>query len=158
MKRKDDSLEWHDENELVRKLDVVEAVLNLADTIDDVIDVIMSVPNSDAPYIDIETGILHWHGWKYRRIGDCRSTADTPQTDCETCKHYKLACELFSEVCKYEPITQTETQNSNLTFENRTILDCYNCKRYKSDDACVECRYEPIADTPQTDCGWGEPK
>lgn len=37
--------------------------------------------------------------------------ADTPQTDCDTCKHYKLACELFSEVCKYEPITQTETQN-----------------------------------------------
>lgn len=51
--------------------------------------------------------------------------ADTPQTDCETCRHYKLACELFSEVCKYEPITQTETQNSNLTF-----------------------------DTPQTDCQW----
>ena len=81
MKHKDDSLEWHDENELVRKLDVVEAVLNLADTIDDVIDVIMSVPNTDAPYIDIETGILHWHGWEYRRIGDCRSTADTPQTE-----------------------------------------------------------------------------
>ena len=56
------------------------------------------------------------------------STADTPQTNCDTCKHYKLACELFSEVCKYEPTTQTETQNSNLTF-----------------------------DTPQTDCGWGEP-
>ena len=72
--------------------------------------------------------------------------------------------------------TKTETQNSNLTFENRTMLDCYNCKRYKSDDACVECRYEPKADTPQTestgspigdyrdgvgawqtDCGWGEP-
>ncbi len=44
MKTIDDSLEWHDENELVRRLDVVEAVLNLADTIDDVIDVIMSVP------------------------------------------------------------------------------------------------------------------
>ena len=53
MKRKDDSLEWHDENELVRKLDVVEAVLNLADTIDDVVDVIMSVPNTDAPYIRV---------------------------------------------------------------------------------------------------------
>ena len=50
-----------------------------------------------------------------------------------------------------ETITQTETQNSNLNFENRTMLDCYNCKRYKSDDACVECRYEPTADTPQTD-------
>ena len=92
MKRKDDSLEWHDENELVRKLDVVEAVLNLADTIDDVVDVIMSVPNTDAPYIDIETGILHWHGWKYRRIGDCLDIADTPQTDihgltdCDFCK------------------------------------------------------------------------
>lgn len=48
--------------------------------------------------------------------------ADTPQTDCETCKHYKLACELFSEVCKYEPITQTETQNSNSSFEKQT--DC----------------------------------
>lgn len=32
-----------------------------------------------------------------------RDTADTPQTDCDTCKHYKLACDLFSEVCKYEP-------------------------------------------------------
>ena len=51
----------------------------------------------------------------------------------------------------YEPITQTETQNVNLSFENRTMLDCYNCKRYKSDDACVECRYESVADTPQTD-------
>ena len=48
--------------------------------------------------------------------------------DCETCKHYKLACELFSEICKYEPTTQTETQNSNLTFEK--------------------------ADEPQTDCAW----
>lgn len=84
MKYKDDSLEWHDENELVRRLDVVEAVLNLADTIDDVVDVIMSVPNVDAPYIDIETGIIHWHGWKYRRIGDCRDIADTPQTERRT--------------------------------------------------------------------------
>lgn len=32
-----------------------------------------------------------------------------PQTDCETCRHYKPTCELFSEICKYEPITQTKT-------------------------------------------------
>lgn len=62
--------------------------------------------------------------WILDILTECRE-ADTPQTDCETCRHYKLACELFSEVCKYEPITQTETQNSNLTF-----------------------------DTPQTDCQW----
>lgn len=57
-------------------------------------------------------------------------TADTPQTDCDKC---------IWSVCNYNKvdwdadITQTETQiktqNSNLTF-----------------------------DTPQTDCGWGEPK
>ena len=39
--------------------------------------------------------------------------------------------------------TQTETQNSNLTFEiQRTMLDCYTCIRYESDDECIECRYE----------------
>ena len=73
--------------------------------------------------------------------------------DCETCKHYKLACELFSEVCKYEPITKTETQNSNLTFEKRTMRDCYNCKRYETEEECIECHYEPN-DEPQTDCPW----
>ena len=105
----------------------------------------MEVKQTDCPFKDVpcscgEQDECEWH-----------TELDTPQTDCDTCRHYKLACELFSEVCKYEPTTQTETQNSNLTFENRTMLDCYNCKRYKSDDACVECRYEPIADTPQTD-------
>lgn len=78
--------------------------------------------------------------------------ADTPQTDCETCRHYKLACELFSEVCKYEPTTQ----NSNLTFEIDTPQTeiCDTCK-YRSSNVfgnwCVgrdTCdRYE--ADTPQ---------
>ena len=46
-------------------------------------------PQIEAPYIDIETGILHWCGWKYRRIYE-----DEPQTDehCETCRH-KDECE-----------------------------------------------------------------
>ena len=33
-------------------------------------------PQTEEPYIDIETGILHWCGWEYRRI------EDEPQTDC----------------------------------------------------------------------------
>ena len=35
-------------------------------------------PNNckDEPYIDIETGMLHWCGWKYKRIYE-----DEPQTD-----------------------------------------------------------------------------
>lgn len=44
--------------------------------------------------------------------------------------------------------TQIETQNSNLTFEKRTMLDCYNCKRYESEEECVECRYEPKQTEP----------
>ena len=67
-----------------------------------------------------------WWNYSYgcsNKKGICDfEQADTPQTDCDTCKHYKLACELFSEVCKYEPITQTETQNSNSSFEKQT--DC----------------------------------
>ena len=41
------------------------------------------------------------------------------------------------------PTTQTETQNSNLAFEKRTMRDCYNCKRYENDCECIECHYEP---------------
>jgi hypothetical protein len=49
-----------------------------------------------------------------------------------------------------EPKTQTETQNSNLTFEKRTMRDCYNCKRYEAEGECIECHYEP-KDEPQTE-------
>ena len=37
----------------------------------------INVRSKDEPYIDIETGILHWCGWKYKRIFE-----DEPQTDC----------------------------------------------------------------------------
>jgi len=52
-----------------------------------------------------------------------------------------------------KPTTQTETQNSNLTFEKRTMRDCYNCKKYETEGECIECHYEP-KDEPQTtmDC------
>ena len=52
---------------------------------------------------------------------------------------------------KDEPTTQTETQNSNLTFEKRTMRDCYNCKRYETEGECIECHYEP-KDEPQDEC------
>lgn len=85
--------------------------------------------------------------------------ADTPQTDCETCRHYKLACELFSEVCKYEPTTQTETQNSNLTFdtpqtETKGVRYCNECKWFRNKQVCGRCRSRNLfaeADAPQTE-------
>ena len=71
--------------------------------------------------------------------------ADTPQTDCDTCRHYKLACELFSEVCKYEPTTQTETQNSNLTF------DTPQTERMTEEE--IDTMLAKVL-VGQTDCGW----
>jgi len=40
-----------------------------------------------------------------------------------------------------------------LTFEKRTMRDCYNCKKYETEGECIECHYEP-KDEPQTtmDC------
>lgn len=74
--------------------------------------------------------------------------ADTPQTECDTCRHYKPACELFSEICKYEPTTQ----NSNLTFETDTPqTDCEACELDGKADVCKICRvsnYEPQTDYP----------
>ena len=56
----------------------------------------------------------------FKRIADEIRPADTPQTE-----------------------TQTETQNSNLTFEKRTMRDCYNCRKYETEGECVECKFEP---------------
>ena len=52
-------------------------------------------------------------------------------------------CSEIPNNCEDEPTTQMKTQNSNLTFEKRTMLDCYNCKRFETEDECIECRYEP---------------
>ena len=87
---------------------------------------------------------------------------DTPQTDCDTCRRYKLACELFSEVCKYEPTTQTETQNSNLTFEKDECAKEYEelgLKELKelinADRKTENCSEKPnnCEDEPQYDFG-----
>lgn len=43
---------------------------------------------------------------------DGEKIVDTPQADCDTCRHYKLACELFSEVCKYEPKDKPQTERN----------------------------------------------
>lgn len=75
-------------------------------------------PQTDVPRCSINGTPFDECGFcEHFNCDTCHCEADTPQTDCDTCKHYKPACELFSEICKYEPTTQTETENSNLTFE-----------------------------------------
>ena len=124
------------------------------------------IQTADTPQTDCDKCI--WNVCNYNKVD---WDADTPQTDCETCRHYKLACELFSEVCKYEPTTQTETQNSNLTFETPQTEEkhaicngCVYCDLPNAFHPCASCvdfsKYvgEESGDTPQTDCGWGEPR
>lgn len=112
----------------------IEKACNFADMM-----AIADEHKADTPQTDCDKCI--WNVCNYNKV---EWDADTPQTDCETCSHYKLACELFSEVCKYEPTTQTETQNSNLTF----------------DTPQTESTGSPIGDYRdgvgawQTDCGW----
>lgn len=121
MKHKDDSLEWHDENELVRRLDVVEAVLNLADTIDDVIDVIMSVPTYTA---------------------DRKDNSSEKLNNCETCR-FELYCPEMCEGCcewdsHYEPKDEPQTERT-----------CDNCGTPKH--LCIYCIKEDRMWTPQTE-------
>ena len=51
---------------------------------------------------------------------------------------------------------QTETQNSNLTFDTPQT-DCEKCEHWKYIAHEWQCETEKCQKTPQTDCGWGEP-
>ena len=82
---------------------------------------------------------------KYPDIESGNKLADI----CDKCPMNK--CEELRWAEQTEPTTKTETQNSNLTFEKRTMRDCYNCKRYETEDECIECHYES-KDKSQTDC------
>lgn len=112
---------------------------------------------------------------------DRYDTADTPQTEriktpdyCDICKqdmckdcvadatnpycvpsHYEINYEP-----KDEPTTQTETQNSNLTFEKDDTPQTEEFKNFDREDLIllIECQKERIGelladkDTPQTGC------
>lgn len=127
-------LDRHEKDKAIRKMKIfVDAVALTVETATDTAD----TPQTDLSVEEFVEGVKNLK-------------MEVKRTDCEACKHYKLACELFSEVCKYEPTTQMETKNSNLTFEKDTPQ--------------TESTGSPIGDYRdgvgawQTDCGWGEPK
>ena len=98
---------------------------------------------------------------------------DEPQTErikthdyCDICNHKgckNCTANSLDDYCVpsgYEPTTQTETQNSNLTFEkaDEPQTDCESRKHYNPNHEAIACercldgkysRYEP-----QTDCPW----
>ena len=68
---------------------------------------------------------------------------------CKGCKHYKLTCDLFSEICKYEPKTEPQTENpcdGCVCDDGKHLMYCMNCKgiAWKTEPPKVE-------DEPQTE-------
>ena len=59
-------MEWHDENELARRLDVVEAVLNLADSIDGGTPGNWTTPSTSATYKVGKTAYVGDRYWSCR--------------------------------------------------------------------------------------------
>lgn len=117
-------------------------------------------------------------------------TADTPQTDCETCR-YGQDKHRYAHICNecgvginnYTP--QTESTGSPIGDYRDGVgawqTDCDDRYAVRTDsgevvayacplgceqtdcDKCIwnVCNYNEVewdADTPQTDCGWGEPR
>ena len=84
-----------------------------------------------------------------------------PQTDCETCRHWKyIAKEWQCEAIKcqgYEPQTEMEKSGSR-AVQTARCLNCHNAKACK-ENHWEGCKYEPwkltaVDDEPQTDCAW----
>ena len=158
MKHKDDSLEWHDENELVRRLDVVEAVLNLADTIDDVVDVIMSVPTHKV-YTTTNVamgsgGVSTTKDRKDENSSEIPNNCEHITEDGVTCAKYP-AC----DDCLDNPLNKVkgserlvkgseQTEPTISKMEQVETMSCAECKhRPIGAEICEEpCHYEPQTD------------
>ena len=63
--------------------------------------------------------------------------------NCETCRHYKLACELFSEICKYEPKDEPLTADYCDTCDHK---ECEYCIADSSNPYCVPSNYHKVED------------
>ena len=61
--------------------------------------------------------------WLDRRT---ENSSEKPN-NCETCRHYKLACDLFSEICKYEPKDEPQTCSVN----GRPYTECSACEHFR---------------------------
>ncbi len=157
MKTIDDSLEWHDENELVRRLDVVEAVLNLADTIDDVVDVIMSVPTYK---VQTSTNVAMGSG----SISTKAERKTEPQTDCgdfadrlayeRGIKHaWEVAQKVFDSTVTFYEAEDVARQIAK--DEPQTVLEMVLDKQTDEDRRkMAESVRKAMKDEPQTDCPW----
>ena len=80
---------------------------------------------------------------------------------CKGCKHYKLTCDLFSEICKYEPKDEPQTEDLQdwkdrmwaeaiviePITEDCSMISCLKCEHNE------QCHYL-VKDIPWPDCPW----
>ena len=77
-------------------------------------------------------------------ISDCKTEDSSEKSNnCETCRHYKLACELFSEICKYEPKDEPLTADYCDTCDHK---ECEYCIADSSNPYCVPSNYHKVED------------
>ena len=164
MKRKDDIIEWHEENELVRRLDVVEAVLNLADTI--------SVPTYK---VQTSTNIAMGSGGISTKAD--RKTENSSEKPNNLERSESMTEEQFNEWLKTQPLEdklvylkykyahEDEWTFSNEILEVDMSVDGYYIWSHDWDEGqqdveilgCIAISDIDVpvftqADTPQTDC------
>lgn len=74
--------------------------------------------------------------------------------NCDTCRHYTLACDLFSEICKYEPKDELQTDKDFKVTYTCSFTDCDNFKNFGFGEKCIECKRKQskakYRDEPQT--------
>ena len=67
---------------------------------------------------------------------------------CKGCKHYKLTCDLFSEICKYEPKDEPQF-DKDINVRSKDEPQMGDAKPIPLSN-----RVTHIKDEPQTDCAW----
>gem|GEM_PF-4424237 len=122
-------LDRHEKETAVRKMKIfADAVALTVETATDTAD----TPQTEEPYIDIETGILHWCGWEYKRIEKDEPQTEQPTALSNALKEFEKDAEWLEQVGA-----------SSISLEE-----------YKQRTSAILKRVDYKADTPQTDCGW----
>ena len=143
-------LDRHEKETAIRKMKIfADAVALTVETATDTAD----TPQTDYPTEWCENCEL-WRDNNCKGVAECKRNiemlkelnelyeeADTPQTDCETCK-YGQDKHRYAHICN-----ECGVGINNYTPQT----DCENCREGREHD-CYGC---PLV--KQTDCGWGEP-
>ena len=80
-------------------------------------------------------------------ISDCKTESSLEKpNNCETCEHYKLTCDLFSEICKYESKDEPTISKMEQVEDKPLTCSFSDCDNFKNPDyaRCIECKRKQI--------------